>query len=224
MMNFNNIDKNYDASKIKNVIFDFGNVLLDIDIAGCFQRMSDLLGYETQPEKAPEDVLKAMHEYETGDISLETFIWYFQTHCTKEMPQGIDIINVWNSMLVGWQTGKLEMLENLRSKYKVFLLSNTNDLHLQWVYRDLKKNHEVIDFDDRFFDKTFYSHLVRMRKPNAGIYDYVQENTGLIPEETIFIDDIKSNLKEPKKLGWHVYHHNPSDNIIDVVTDKLRLL
>jgi FMN phosphatase YigB (HAD superfamily) len=185
--------------------------------------MYKLLGYDEVVNEIPDDMAKAIREYETGKISLETFLWYFQTNSKKEMPQGLDVINTWNSMLIGWQPGRLEMLSNLRKNYKIFLLSNTNDLHLQWVYRDLKNNHEIIDFDERFFDNTFYSHLIGLRKPELEIYEYVQEKTGILPSETIFIDDIKINLEKPQILGWKVYHHNPSDDIILVMSDILSL-
>jgi putative hydrolase of the HAD superfamily len=223
-MNFDIGSSHYDASKIETIIFDFGNVLLDIDIEGCYSRMSAICGYDISIEKAPKSLVTAMLEFEKGNITLETFLWNFQKDSPNHNLQGIDIIQAWNSMLIGWQPGRLEMLSELKKRYKVYLLSNTNELHLQWVYRDLRNNHNITDFDRRFFNQTFFSHIVGMRKPDQEIYWHVQNATGLKPENTIFIDDIPKNLEAPANLGWYVYHHNPKDDIRSIIKNTLGLM
>ncbi len=209
---------------IKNIVFDFGNVLLDIDYTKSYDRLTQLLGYDANPAVAPATVVKAMNEYEMGKITMETFLWNLQQLATKEMPQGRELIDAWNDMLVALPEAHFDFLLRLRQKYNVYLLSNTNEIHLDWVYRYLKNTYQIMDWDTRFFTKTYYSHLVRMRKPNDDIYAYVQQDATLEPCETLFFDDILANLDAPAKLGWMIYHHDPSDSIIDVVEKKLRLL
>jgi glucose-1-phosphatase len=209
---------------VKNIIFDFGNVLLDIDYQLSFEKLSNLLGVEVSLDHIPPTLQKALNGYEMGKINLETFLWNFQQQSKKEMPHGHELIEAWNAMLIGMKPEKFDFLLQLRQQYKVYLLSNTNQTHLEWVYRHLKNVHQVTDFDTTFFDKTYYSHVVGMRKPNRDIYEYVQADIGLDPSETLFFDDIGTNLKAPNSLGWLTYHHDPTDDIIDICTKKLRLL
>lgn len=209
---------------IKNIVFDFGNVLLDIDYTKSYDSLTQLLGYNVNPTEAPATVVKAMNEYEMGLITMETFLWNFQHLATKEMPQGRALIDAWNGMLIGLPEVNFDFLLRIRKKYNVYLLSNTNEIHLDWVYRYLKSTYQITDWDTRYFTKTYYSHLVGMRKPNDDIYTFVQHDATLEPCETLFFDDIIANLEAPAKLGWMTYHHDPCDSIIDVVENKLRML
>jgi len=205
---------------IKNIVFDFGGVLLDIDYNKTYVALENLMGIGFDPNTLSPNSLKVLHDFEIGSISVETFLWNLQLISTKEMPQGLDLIKAWNAMLIGWDIEKFDFLSDLKSKYKVYLLSNTNELHLNWVYQDLKTNHNIEDFDTRFFNKTYYSHLIEKRKPNVDIFEFVQNDSQLIPSETLFIDDIKQNIEAAKSLGWHTYHHNPKENLIAIFEEK----
>jgi glucose-1-phosphatase len=207
---------------IKNIIFDFGNVLLDIDYQLSYEALSKLLNIDLQ--EMPVSLKKVFDNYEKGAINLETFLWNLQQHANSDMPHGHQLIPAWNAMLIGMQSNRFDFLRRLQKNFKVYLLSNTNATHLDWVYAHLKKVHKITDFDETYFDKTYYSHLVEMRKPDPEIYQYVQADAQLIPNETIFFDDIEVNLDAPDKLGWFTYLHDPQDDIIEVVEKKLRLL
>jgi len=200
----------------KNIVFDFGGVLLDIDYDRTYLALKNLLGIGFDPNTLSPNSLKFLHDFEIGRISTETFLWNLQHLSAKEMPQGIDLIKAWNAMLIGWDKEKFQFLIELKSKYNLYLLSNTNELHLSWVYQDLKTNHDIDDFETRFFIKTYYSHLVEKRKPNADIFEFVQNDSQLTPSETIFIDDLKENVETAKNLGWKTYHHNPKENLIKI--------
>ncbi len=208
------------SKEFKNIVFDFGGVLLDIDYNKTFVALKKLLGIEFDPNTLSPNSLKVLHDFEIGSISVETFLWNLQLISVKEMPQGLDLIKAWNAMLIGWDKDKFDFLLDLKSKYNIYLLSNTNELHLNWVYQDLKNNHNIEDFDTRFFNKTYYSHLIEKRKPNVDIFVFVQNDSRLTPSETLFIDDIRENVETAKSLGWHTYHHNPKENLIDVFKDK----
>lgn len=208
------------SKDFKNIVFDFGGVLLDIDYNKTYVALENLMGIGFDPNTLSPNSLKVLHNFEIGSISVETFLWNLQLISTNEMPQGLDLIKAWNAMLIGWDTEKFEFLLDLKTKYNVYLLSNTNELHLNWVYQDLKTNHNIEDFDTRFFHKTYYSHLIEKRKPNADIFEFVQNDSLLNPSETLFIDDNKENVDAAKSLGWHTYHHNPKENLIDVFKDK----
>lgn len=211
-------------TNIKNIVFDFGGVLIDIDYHLTNEALGKLLGVSFTSEDIPTNVLKSLHAFETGNMAVETFLWNLQILAKNTAPQGKELINAWNAMLMGWNPKKFDFLLALRKKYNIYLLSNTNELHLDWVYDDLKRVHNIQDFDSRYFDKTYYSHLIGKRKPNEEIYAYVTDDVGLILDETIFIDDLKPNIDAAKSFGWNTYHHNPADDLIAVFEKKLKLL
>jgi putative hydrolase of the HAD superfamily len=212
------------SEPIRNIIFDFGGVLLDIDYRLTYAAMSDLLGLPKLPEDNPVALKDILIRYEKGEIGTESFIWTLQRTSKKEIPHGDAIIRAWNAMLLGWNVSKFNLLEQLQKKYDLFLLSNTNALHISWVHQDLKTSHNIHDFEKRFFKKVYYSHEVGMRKPDREIYQFVTTDANVIPEETLFIDDLPENLLGALNLGWNVYHHNPNDNLEEILRNTLKLL
>lgn len=206
---------------IKNVIFDFGGVLLDLDYNRTYAEMSDVMGVEINSDTIPAHIFKIMLGYEKGEINTETFLWNLQKESSKLTPQPDKLIKAWNAMLIGWNPKRFDFLIELKKKYNVFLLSNTNDLHLEWVMKDLKKNHNITDFDTKYFHKTFYSHLMRMRKPELQIYHQVLEEAEIKGEESLFIDDNEENVLKAREAGLHAAHHNPKNEIMEMLDSYL---
>ena len=137
-------------------------VLLNLDYSKTFDELSAVMGLEMTTENIPSQLLKVMLAYEKGEINTETYLWHLQKESKKITPQPNSLIKAWNAMLLGWNPDRFEFLIELRKHYRVFLLSNTNDLHLKWVRNDLEKNHNIIDFDTVYFEQTFYSHEMNM--------------------------------------------------------------
>jgi glucose-1-phosphatase len=191
--------------QIKNIVFDFGGVLLDLAPEKSFTALAKLMGGD-------EGVAQEMYvkhaalfdNYESGKLIMENFLWNLQNMC-KEVPDITDVINAWNAMLLGWNLDKLALLKDLKSKYNVYLLSNTNEIHLNWVRRDLRRNHHVVDFEKVFFHKAYYSHELGMRKPNKDIFEFVISDAGIVPSETVFIDDNAANIETAKTLGFNAF-------------------
>lgn len=192
-------------AKIKNIIFDFGGVLIDLDVNKTYDAMSEVLDMPINAEvlTAHQDVLE---NYECGLVSTETFLWRFQ-YISKLVPPAPALIRAWNAMIIGWQQEKLDFLEDIGKKYNTYLLSNTNELHLQKVHKDLKNQHHITDFESRFFKKAYYSHRVKMRKPDKSIFELVLSDAGINASETVFIDDLPSNIKTASSLGLHSILH-----------------
>ncbi len=207
---------------IKNIVFDFGGVLLDIDFTLTYEAMSLILGKEFYPKMMTESMKTHLLDFEKGLTTKETFIWNIQRYAANETPHGYDVIKAWNKMLLGWQPAKFQFLLNLRQNYKVFLLSNTNELHIEWVMKDLKKNHSIVEFDNVYFDKIYYSHLLNMRKPDKDIFEYVLNDAQIIASETLFVDDLMVNIEAAKDLNYQVYHHNPHDDLIKCIEKILQ--
>jgi len=200
---------------IKNIIFDFGGVLLDLDYNKTYAELSKVMGLEIDAENIPAHIFKILLGYEKGEINTETFLWNLQKESQKLTPQPDKLIKAWNAMLLGWNSERFQFLVELRKKYNVYLLSNTNDLHLEWVKKDLKKTHKIKDFDTKYFDKTYYSHLMRARKPEPNIYNMVLEDAEILAEESLFIDDNAENVEGAKRVGIHAVIHDPKNEIID---------
>ncbi len=188
------------STQYRNLLFDFGNVLIDLDIPSAIDRMKALINKDTGADMFTEVILK----YETGKVSTDIFINTILSQCPPKV-QALDVIEAWNSMLIGIPDYRLEMLTLLRSKYNLYLLSNTNELHLEWVRRYLQNKFRIYDFEQRYFDAVYYSHLVKDRKPNPTIFQHIIADTHLTPSLTLFMDDVQENLDTAGQLGFGTY-------------------
>ena len=199
--------------KIKNIIFDLGNVLIDLDIQRTWQSFKHLLGEDFEKNLSKispdKDIFIA---YEIGAISEEEF---FETlRKATDAPVSVrSLKEAWNAMLLHMPLARLEMLAELKKNYNVYLLSNTNHTHLEFVHGYLKTIHGITDFETRFFHKPYYSHLINLRKPNTDIYEFILKDAGLVPEETLFFDDMPANIEAAKKLNLRAILHPVGDDI-----------
>jgi glucose-1-phosphatase len=208
-------------SNIKNIIFDLGNVIIDLDIDRTWFHLKHWLGDNF------ETVLKQIHpnndifiQFEIGEISEQQF---FETlRATTEAPLSIrQLKEAWNAMLLQIPAKRFEMLARLKEHYNVFLLSNTNETHVNWVdgYLQTVHNFTIKDFNERYFHKPYYSHLIHLRKPNTNIYEYVLADAQLKAEESLFIDDNFHNIEGAKKVGLQTYLHPIGVEIVDILKD-----
>ncbi|MFH6770194.1 HAD family phosphatase [Gaetbulibacter aquiaggeris] len=191
---------------IKNLVFDFGNIFLNLDLEGALNNSLKIL----KIKKIPEEVTAVNSLYEQGLISTEEFIAFYTenfTHLSSEQ-----IIEAWNFMLKDFPLDRLEFLINLKktSNYKLILLSNTNELHIDWV----KKHISIYDSFKDCFDTFYLSHEINLRKPNADIFEFVLKENKIKAENTLFIDDNADNIKTAAKLGYHVWNLNPTNEDI----------
>ena len=197
-------------NKIKDLLFDLGNVIIDIDINGAMERLKSMLRSDADVAM----IQKALMDYECGRISTEIFINHILRQSDRKY-QAIDVIEAWNGMLIGIPRYRLVMLEMLRLNYNVYLLSNTNELHLEWVHRYVQRAHKVSNFEETYFDQAFYSHMIGDRKPNASIFKYVSEEVFMTPEHTLFLDDLEENVAAAAAFGFHTYHVKPGEEVAE---------
>lgn len=203
---------------IKNIIFDLGHVLLDLDFERAEQQFKILLQDEF------DTVYHGLHEeghfraYELGQFDEAVFVEKIKAASAQPLDRQA-IIEAWNSMLVHIPKARLDMLEQLKQQYNVFLLSNTNATHINWVDQHLQKEYQldIHYFEHQLFQKAYYSHTLRLRKPEVEIYEFVLKDAGLKGQETLFIDDREDNIEGGKKLGIHGYHHQIKDDIAAVI-------
>lgn len=206
---------------LRNILFDLGNVLVDIDFPASEQALRSIPGLNTEAFDALIDKHQWFNRYECGEMTEESFVNAIQ-RCYKPVPEGMTIIRSINAMLHGIPQARLTALSSLRKNYKLYVLSNTNETHLRWIQRHLIQMHGITDFETAYFDKVFYSHQVGKRKPDIEIFRHVLNTAGIKAEETLFIDDNYDNIHSSKQLGFHVHHHDPSIEIFDILPDLIK--
>lgn len=211
-------------NKIENIVFDLGGVLLDLDHQRTYDKMNEVLNVDFYPHNHDGSIVQMLEDFEKGKVNTETFIWNLQRQANGKVPSGNQVVEAWNAMLIGWKPDKFDLLNTLREKYKLFLLSNTNAIHYQWIRSSLQNRHGIEDFEKQFFDMVFYSHLIEMRKPDENIYNFVIEQAGLTPENTLFIDDTQENIESASRAGWQTFHYDPNDDLSYVVSAVLNLI
>ena len=178
--------------KIKNIIFDLGGVIINLDIPKTFQNFASLGGVSERQVMSLVDSSPMFHDYEKGLISSKAFRAGIKRLFRKDLPdQQID--EAWNGMLLDIPTERLLLIEELKKKYKVFVLSNTNEIHIRAFEKIIDQNYDL-DKYHKLFDYIYYSYLINKRKPDTEIYRHVLDEQNLIPEETIFFEDNKDNI------------------------------
>jgi len=199
--------------KIKTIIFDFGDVFINLDKAGALQNALNLF----KLDELPEDLIAINTLYEQGLISSEEFIEFYTDNFPELSKK--DIIDAWNYILNDFPEERLTFLQKLKkeNKFQLILLSNTNKLHIDWI-----KEH--VSFYEDFkacFDKFYLSHEINLRKPNTDIFEYVINENSLKAEECLFIDDTKDNTDTAASLGIHIWNIDETkENVIDLFSIK----
>jgi glucose-1-phosphatase len=198
-------------SAIKNIIFDLGGVLLDIDFnktAEAFKKLGTEKFEELYSQNAAHHIFE---DLETGKIQPETFYAQMQQYC-RPGTTPLQIQAAWNEILLGFRTSSLAFLESLKTKYNIFLLSNTNAIHKTEFDQMLKKitGHSSLDY---YFIKAYYSHLMHLRKPYVEAYNFVLTGANISATETLFIDDSVTNIAGANEIGLQTHLLLPSERI-----------
>ena len=184
---------------IKHIIFDLGGVILNIDYKITEKAFIDA-GIPDFPQLYSQLRQSDLFDkFEVGGMSREEFITELRkassTDITDEM-----ILNAWNAMLLDFPVRRLQILQQLRLYYDLFLLSNTNEVHEEAFNKILMQSHGIPNIGV-FFDKVYLSHRVGLRKPMKEIFQRVLDDNSLDPQETLFIDDSPQHIAGAKELG-----------------------
>jgi putative hydrolase of the HAD superfamily len=204
-------------ASFKNIIFDLGGVLLNIDY-NLTKEAFRALGFEhfeqMYNQYAGDELFD---ELEMGKVTPDEFI----ATMISRHGNGItaeQVTHAWEAMLLDFRTSSLAHLEKLAKKYNIYLLSNTNAIHLAAFNKILlaETGHEKLD---DFFIKAYYSHKVGLRKPNRDIFEFVLKDAGIKAEETLFIDDSYNHIATAEGLGLQVHLLQKGERIEDVVPE-----
>ena len=207
-------------NKIKNIIFDLGGVILNLDYAKTVDEFKKigLLNFQDLYSQKMQNIL--FDDFEKGEVSSAEFISCLIDSENLKIKE-IDFINAWNAMLLEIPIKKLEFINSLKKDYKVFLLSNTNEIHIYKFEDDLKKNNMLNQFY-KCFDKVYYSSRMGKRKPEENCFKQVLEENQLVPQQTLFIDDSIQHIKGAKRVGIETFHLKKNKSIIDLVPDIIQ--
>jgi len=200
---------------IKNYIFDFGDVFINLDKQAPKRELQNFGMTEFT-----EEMITINNLYEKGLVSTDKFLSFYQ----KQFPNitKTTLIRIWNKMLLDFPTYRLTFIEQFSKNNRCFLLSNINDLHLEYIKKQLGNN-----FYNRFyncFKKVYYSHEINLRKPDSSIYEYFLKDSQLSANECFFIDDKPENTKTATELGIQCWNLNPEKDDIIELSEVLTVL
>jgi FMN phosphatase YigB (HAD superfamily) len=199
---------------IKNIIFDLGGVIINLDN----QLTEDaFIALGTKPIKeyfGHGHAASFFKDYEVGALTSQEFVGMIRSQ-TGINASDEEIIRAWNALLLDFPAERIQLLKELGKSYRIFLFSNTNDLHLQHlnkIYRDTFPGGKSLD---DHFEKAYYSHIMKMRKPDTASFQHILKENELKGEETLFVDDALINVEGAEKAGLKGLFLQPGTTILN---------
>ncbi|MCZ4410716.1 HAD family phosphatase [Cryomorphaceae bacterium 1068] len=199
---------------IKNIIFDLGVVLLDVNYQHTIDAFASL-GLE-KPEEAFSKQIQDefFRHYERGQITESDFLMGLSARTGRD---DIDELrNAWCKMLGELPQAKFHLIKRLSSVYRLFILSNTNQTHQLWFEKKIDEQYGWRNFSE-CFEFIGYSHLLNQRKPDKEAFQFILNEYGLTPKETLFVDDTMEHIEGARGLGVHVLHYNDGEDLEELV-------
>lgn len=206
-MRFFNFKQEFDTP-IRNIVFDLGGVIVNVDYLktrDAFEKIG-IGNFERIFSQFVQSNLA--DDFEVGAISPAEF-----RGGLRKMIDGVNLSDkqideAWNAMILDFPSERIKIFENLRTDYRIFMLSNTNKIHIDYCMKN-------IDFAKiaNTFEKVYLSHEIHERKPNVAAYNYVLHDAGLLAAETLFIDDTLKNIDGAKEAGLQAYHLTNGETI-----------
>ncbi len=184
--------------EIKNIIFDLGGVIINLDMNRTYLAFQQLAGKNEVPVFNYTVQHEIFKRFEVGDMDSPEFLRGLRVligNATNE-----ELITAWNAMLLDIPMERVELLKQLKEQYRTFLFSNTNQIHYEGFNQILLDAHGLPGLEP-LFEKIYFSHTMRMRKPDVASFKRIIEENGLIPEETLFLDDTAGHLEGARAAG-----------------------
>jgi len=199
---------------IKAIILDLGGVILNINYQKTIRfenigikRASSLYSKQTQNN--------LFDQIETGAISEKEFLNGIQNLAVKTTHN--EIRKAWNSMILNLPDSRVKSIQKVKPKFKIFLLSNTNSIHIAEFKRKIG-DLEYYKFYN-LFEKIYYSHEIGHRKPNKEAFQIILNENNLIANEVLFIDDSYQHIKAAKSLSINTHHLKDDEDLTAILAD-----
>lgn len=203
-------------NSIKNIIFDLGGVILNLDMPATEKAFRKLGGAHYEADAAKAHKADIFNRFEIGAFSETEFLNQLSSLASHD-----ELITAWTAMLLDIPSERIELLKNLKNEgYRIFLFSNTNVIHLRFIHTSVEQNFDGLPFDT-LFEKAWYSHLIGHRKPNKEAFLFVLNDARLNPSETLFIDDNADNIKAAESVGIKGFLHPMNGDILQSVKTAL---
>ena len=210
--------------KIKNIIFDLGGVILDINYQATIDAFAQLGISNFSKLYSQKSQQKLFDQVETGHVSSKDFVKGIQQMHSVQVSNEL-IVKAWNAMLKGVKKNKLDYIKSLRNQYHTILLSNTNEIHIAAFEEEMSHKQLLTQFRS-CFEKIYYSCRMGLRKPHTICFEKVLKEQQINPKETLFIDDSTQHIEGAKNCGIKAVLF-PQNGIIqdwlpDIIQQELR--
>lgn len=199
---------------VKNIVFDLGGVIVNIDYQLTISKFKEAGIADFDKVYGQYSQSELFDKFDKGVATPDEFRKGLQKIAKTNLSDKV-FDNAWNTMIRHLPEKNLKLLLTLKKQYKTFLLSNTNEIHLEYFFKYLKDTYGIDRFTD-YFDNVHYSCRMGMRKPDLEIYNKVIEVNDIKPTETIFIDDTTINVDTAIEAGWQGYYMPKEKLISDV--------
>lgn len=196
--------------KIKTIIFDFGGVIINLDLPQCIQNFKNLGVPKVEAYLSNFGQSGFFLQWEKGEIGIPEF--RNEIRKIAEVPLSDEQIDrAWCSFLTDIPAHRIELLKKLRGQYRLLLLSNSNPLHVDVSAAGEFNKYGAQIYD--FFDRCYFSYKIGLTKPDEKIFQYVLDDARIKPEESLFIDDGKKNIETAAKMGFQTLIIQQGDNL-----------
>jgi putative hydrolase of the HAD superfamily len=198
---------------IENIIFDLGHVIIDIEFDRTIQAFRSL--GKSDFHVALDTTNPIFNQFEVGHISADEFVQYWTSQIEGSTEE--QIVEAWNALLIGIKPEVLAILKHLAKSYGLYVYSNTNSIHIDWVMNYLSKTYELNNWVPSIFKAAYYSHELGYRKPDKEGFIKILQEQNLEASNTLFIDDHLPNIHTANALGIQTIHKLPSNLLSDVL-------
>ncbi|MCK9203775.1 MAG: HAD family phosphatase [Bacteroidales bacterium] len=208
-----------EPESIKNIVFDFGGVICNIDISITTARFKELgiVNFNSAYSVSEQEGL--FRKYERGMFTSAEFRDILRKASDNPITdQQID--DAWNAMIKDIPEERVRLIEKLGKEYRTFILSNSNEIHYYKYLQDFRQRFGYSGFDD-LVEKAYFSFQIHRQKPDREIFEHVLDNSRLLPGETLFIDDSVQHIKTARELGFLTHHLKVEngEDITDLFSD-----
>jgi glucose-1-phosphatase len=199
---------------IRNIIFDFGGVICNIDTRLSEKKFRELGFRGFKPSYSVEEREDVFRKLEGGKISIPEFTGLLKRHL-REDTTGEDVIMAWNAMILDIPAERVRLLAEVRKTYRIFILSNSNEIHYHKYLAGFREKYGYNSFED-LFEKAWFSFRIHLQKPSPAVFSHVIADGRLVPGETLFIDDSAQHLGPAADAGLRTYLLSPSEDITEL--------
>ncbi len=206
-----------DFSKIKVIVFDLGDVVINIDFMLTYKAFAKLSGLTLDETLSKFEALEVFDKYEKGLFTDEEFVAFLKLNFAPESDNQT-IIDAWNAILLDIPPARIDLMKELKAKYQTYILSNTSNIHIIEVNNILRKATGVADLKELVI-KPFYSYEMGLRKPSTDIYTTMVKEIACQPEEIVFVDDNEANVIAANEMGINAVLVTKENSILDVFKD-----